>query len=152
MALNIGQSFNGEEQIFWLSNLTGLTVNEIKTSLRALEEKQIILKNNQVYVQNLNNIVDNYSSSDLFRKSIQRKFLEIAIDKMQTLPVEDRLNGALTFTIESRLIPKLKRKIDSFLREINGWAQAESQSHNQLCNLVLALYPLSIHNKGTAAT
>lgn len=76
------------------------------------------------------------------KKTIQKKFLKEAIRKIDEVDLEHRLNGTLTFTVDPRLLPKLKSRIAQFMQELNAMAVAQSAQASVVYNCTLALYPL----------
>lgn len=76
------------------------------------------------------------------KKNIQKKFLVEAYKKIDEVEIDKRLNGTLTFTVDPKVLPKIKQKIARFMTEINGLCHAESNKVSEVYNLTLALYPL----------
>ena len=62
---------------------------------------------------------------------------------MDGVDIDKRLNGKLTFSLDPKLLPKIKKKIARFMAELNGFSMSESQSEMEIHNLTIALYPLN---------
>lgn len=79
----------------------------------------------------------------LNKRALQKEFLSLASESLESVVPDRRLNGTLTFSLDQRLLPNVKNKIDTFLRELNGWIMAESSKMDAVYNFTVALYPLS---------
>lgn len=116
----------------------------VKKSLERLRKKGLVVENNLAYSLKIAQVSDDLPlATTNLKKNIQKKFLKEAILKIDQTPIDQRLNGTLTFPLDPKLLPKIKKRIASFMTEINGFSVAQGSSNTSVYNLTIALYPLT---------
>lgn len=75
-------------------------------------------------------------------KKVQIEFLEKAIRSIHDVPIENRDNTTITFSIDRKLIPELKEEIARFRKNISYLVANKSLEDTDVYNISIALYPL----------
>jgi uncharacterized protein (TIGR02147 family) len=133
-----------EKSALGLHAVVGFAHGEIEESLQAMSACGLIEKTPDGYKKLQPQYSDDpFDPTSGGKLQTQKAFLDFAIQALQQVPVEHRLNGTLTMTMDQKLIERVKRKIDVFLRELNGWVAAESRTTDSLYSFTVALYPMT---------
>ncbi len=115
----------------------------LKLKLNRLKSLGLIEQGPEGFSLKIKQVSDDIpSATNNLKKNIQKEFLNEAIRKMDSVGIDKRLNGTLTFALDPKLLPKVKKKIARFMTELNGFSMSESQSEMEIHNLTIALYPL----------
>lgn len=75
-------------------------------------------------------------------KKVQIQFLEKAICSVRDVPVEDRDNTTITFSVDYKLLPEIKEEIARFRKHISYLVTNKSSRDTDIYNMSIALYPL----------
>lgn len=90
---------------------------------------------------NVSNSNGHYTSLAL--RKLQKQILNLAIDALETIPVEQRLQGSMTIAIDQSLVPSAKEKIVAFQRALATSLQEESQKKNALYQVSVSFFPIA---------
>ncbi len=134
-----------------LEKVLNLDAKTIHKTIDELVKRNIIIKTNEGYTHFARQVADDpisstQASSDN-KKNLQKEFLLQALSHLENTPIQDRLNGTLTFSLDADLLNAAKQKVDSFFKELNAWAMAESKKMDSVYNCTIALYPALIQKK-----
>jgi uncharacterized protein (TIGR02147 family) len=129
-----------------ISELVGrldMDIVDVKIILDRLIEQDLVERYDMEYSLKVKQVADEIPAITCqVKKTIQKKFLSEAINKIDEVDIEKRLNGTLTFPMDMKVLPKVKQRIARFMAELNGLCAAESAQVSEVYNLTLALYPL----------
>ncbi len=127
-----------------LSKYFGINKSQIESSLAHLQKHNLIFKNEAggFEVKIPQTADDPFVKTNDEKKKLQLEFLNKAKQAILSVPQEKRLNGTLSFTVDEKLLNKLKTKIDLFLRELNAWSSVNSKRTDTIYNFSIALYPV----------
>lgn len=131
---------------YWISRrLNGkASANEIAAALQfLLSEGFIEKKSDGKYVATDHMVLSSDEVKSLAVRNYHRQMLEQAKECLESLPLEMREFGALTFILPESAIEELKFKIKAFRRDLHTWAiQAAQQSNeNVVVQTNIQMYP-----------
>ncbi len=75
-------------------------------------------------------------------RSLQRQILQLAMGALDTVPMDERDQSALTFAIASERLPEYRELLRSFRRKVSKLATL-SQPRDRVYHLSLSLFPVS---------
>lgn len=134
-----------------LQTLLNLDSSAIEKTIAELLRRNILVKTKDGYAQFAKQVADdpiNTSSKTAeHKRNLQKEFLLQALSHLEKTPIEHRLNGTLTFSLDSELTNVAKQKVDGFFKELNAWAMSESKKMDSVYNCTIALYPALIQKK-----
>lgn len=129
----------------WAARVLGTTVTEIHMALERLQRVGLlrIEKDQSWTVLSPNNTgVTNMDSTSIARRQLQSQVLSMAIRALDENSIEERKNVSVTFAMNSRLLPKAKKRIDHFRQDLCA-ALDEGGPYDQVYHLAIALYPVT---------
>ncbi|MEN0059925.1 MAG: TIGR02147 family protein [Bdellovibrio sp.] len=85
----------------------------------------------------------NIPSTNEALQKMQTQFLEKAIGAIGEVPYHQRGQATLTFSLDPKLLPKLKDEIMQFLQKVNTRASTENRVPSEVYNLSVSLYPVT---------
>lgn len=128
----------------WVSHKLGIGVSEVKIALERLGRLQLLeIKEDGSWVNKSGNntTVGNEFSALAFR-TLQKQVLEMAIQALETIPMEERDQSSMTMAIDTKLLPEAKVMIRKFRRQLCKLLQS-NKSPDQVYQLGISLYPLT---------
>lgn len=137
---------------YWISRrITGKTnLHEISQALQFLIKEGFIEKTDASgYAAKDKMILTQDEVKNLAIRAYHRSMLEQAKEKLESLSVEEREFGALTFVLPESAISELKYKLKTFRGEIHTWAMqvATQQDSDVIVQVNYQMYP---HTKKVA--
>lgn len=137
---------------YWISRrITGkANLTEITQALQFLVKEGFIEKTEtSEYTTKDNMVLTQDEIKSLAIRAYHRSMLEQAKEKLESLPLEEREFGALTFVLPESAISELKFKLKNFRREIHTWAMqvATQQESDVIVQVNYQMYP---HTKKVA--
>lgn len=137
---------------YWISRrITGKTnLHEISQALQFLIKEGFIEKTDASgYEAKDKMILTQDEVKNLAIRAYHRSMLEQAKEKLESLSVEEREFGALTFVLPESAIGELKYKLKTFRGEIHTWAMqvATQQDSDVIVQVNYQMYP---HTKKVA--
>jgi uncharacterized protein (TIGR02147 family) len=123
----------------WIANRLGITQQEARASLERLERLRILSPGSK-----FKQISDPISAtSEIPSQAIQRfhrGILGLAIEKLASVPVEQRDYSVITFAGNTKKMKRVKELIENFQNEISE--MMESSEHDQVYSLACQIFPL----------
>lgn len=133
--------------IHWISNSLGLTKKKVIDAINRMEKLNLIKKENGFYVNNRN--FTSSITSKTFSKSHrdqQKQLLEKAITALEEVPCDIRSQSSMTMAIDRKKLVEAKELIKEFRRNL-AYFLTESNDLNDVYNLSISLYPLTMFHK-----
>ncbi|WP_373997878.1 TIGR02147 family protein [Bdellovibrio bacteriovorus] len=118
-----------------------------KSLLRLLNARLIHRNADGHIVQVVRQVTDSPGAINSKKSEMQKQFLRLASERIDTVTPENRLNGTLTFSLNKNTLPKIKKEADRFLREMNSLAMEEASEPDCVYNLQISLYPLGFQKE-----
>lgn len=136
---------------YWISRrLNGrATATEIAQALQFLTKEGFIVREEGKFVAKDNMVLSSDEVKSLAIRNFHRLMLEQAKETLESLPVEEREFGALTFVLPESALTELKFKMKQFRRELHTWAMqvANEQGGEIVVQVNSQMYP---HTKKVA--
>lgn len=76
-------------------------------------------------------------------KHLQSQVLDMAKNALNDVPIEERDQGTITFSIPTSLMPVAKEKIKKFRRELDMFFQKSGLPQDEIYQFTTSLYPVS---------
>lgn len=128
----------------WMAKRLSLTVTEVHLALERLERLQYIKKDDsrgyQVCENNLSTLSHDFTNAAF--KKLQMQILTKAIEAVETIPLEQRLQTSLSIALNRDDLPKLKEMIHRFRREVNAFLESH-ESKQDVYHFSVSLYPVT---------
>lgn len=86
--------------------------------------------------------VDMENTSE-FKKDLQIQILLKAIEAIENTPKPERQNLSLTMSVNKRDIPKAKKMINDFGKDLMDYLQRDGREHDEVYQCTLSLFPLT---------
>jgi uncharacterized protein (TIGR02147 family) len=90
---------------------------------------------------NVSNSSGQYTSIAL--RKLQSQVLNLALNALENIPVEKRLQGSMTLAIDQELVPSAKEKIVAFQRALATYLQEESRTKNSVYQITVSFFPVT---------
>lgn len=127
----------------WMSQRLGVELSELKTALKVLQEKGLIkFENGQWTSLNISTDWFDSDETEISKMKHQQDTLRRAINSIDRVRFDKRENAALTIALNSKDIPWLKEKVESFLAEIKEHVVQEDEC-DQVYQFNVACFPLT---------
>ena len=131
---------------YWISRrITGkASVSEINKALQFLIKEGFIQRSSEGrFVATDNMIFSKDEVKSLAIRNYHRSMLDLAKEKLEDLPIEEREFGALTFVLPESGIQELKYKIKTFRSDLHTWAMqvANEQKGDVIAQVNIHMYP-----------
>lgn len=126
----------------WIAKKLGLSENMIKESLDRLERLHVIDRSVEPWRLNSANLrtTEDVASEALLEFHIRN--LELALDKLKSVPVENRDFSTITIAIDKAKLPFAKGMIRDFRRKLSRLLETGG-TKNEVFQLSIQLFPLS---------
>lgn len=139
-------SFKSDEK--WLAKRLGLNVEVVRTAVQRLQRLKLIeIDGGKWRVLSANNSWTNNEYTTEARRRLQRDFLKMSLDAVESIPFAERDNGSLTIAIDKKRLPEFKEKLKQIRHELNDYFQADGE-FDEVYQLTMSFFPLSKTNKG----
>lgn len=130
---------------YWIARrLTGrASIKEINQALQFLIKNNFIVKNNGRYETNDNMVLSSDEVKNLAIRNYHREMLNQARQSLESLPLEEREFGALTFVLPEDSLIELKFKLKEFRKELHLWAiqAADDKKTENVVQLNFQMFP-----------
>lgn len=126
-----------------LADLFGMSIENVEQTIAYLESHKVLQKdpNGPGYVPtNLTTVQIPYTTE--LRRNLQKKYLEMAQQALEQVPLEKRDNSTLTVAIHTDDIPAMKDIIREARLKIHRLAEKRKNQLNAVYNFSSALYPI----------
>jgi uncharacterized protein (TIGR02147 family) len=137
---------------YWISRrLNGrASIAEITQALQFLVKEGFVVKADGRYASKDNMVLSSDEVRSLAIRNYHRQMLDQAKECLDSLPMEEREFGALTFVLPEGALPEMKYKLKQIRRELHTWAMrvAEEQGGEIVVQVNVQMYP---HTKKVAA-
>jgi len=135
------KSFQSDQE--WIAKRLGLSNIEIEIALQRLAFFGFIDTSRKKWrTAKPNNTWTDLVSTSVNKIFMQKKLLEKATEAVEQVPFARRENASLTIQCSSKMIPKIKRRIDAFLDELDSFIESEGP-HDDVYQTVICFYPLT---------
>ncbi len=140
-----------EEDPYWIARRLNFQVSipEIRSALKFLIDEEYIKRTSSDTLEVAEKILTTPDEiASLSYRNYHRQMLHQAEEALNTIPLEDREFGSVTFILPENAIQELKERIKQFRQEIHHWAVEQSSTNNGelVTQLNIQLYP---HTKNT---
>lgn len=137
--LSLGQIKKAKKDPRWISQQLGITSQMASTAVDRLERMGLLSKHPTLIVQTKAplNVFSNVSSESIQR--YHKQILNLAIEKINEVPVEKRDYSALSFAISAGKIDSIRKVIEEFQKQ----TQEEFEGGDELYMLSVQLFPLT---------
>jgi uncharacterized protein (TIGR02147 family) len=114
---------------YWISRrIYGkASINEITQAVQFLHQEGFLEKVDGKTVMKDNMVLSSDEVRSLSIRNYHRQMLDQAKESLESIPVEEREFGAVTFTIPESAINELKYKLKQFRRDLHTWAMQVSE-------------------------
>lgn len=131
---------------YWIARRVNgkATVNEIGQALQFLLKEGFIERGQDGRFSAKDNMVLTHDEvKSLAIRNYHRAMLDQAKEKLESLPLEEREFGALTFVLPESALSELKYKLKTFRSELHTWAMQVSQEQGGeiVVQVNLQMYP-----------
>jgi plasmid maintenance system antidote protein VapI len=130
----------------WISKELGINLNEVNAALSRLQRLKLLKIQESgewsVLLGDSTNILDP-DYTNIAARRLQTQILEKAVTAIESVSSNQRDNTSVLLAIDSRDLPKIKRLIKEFRRELISYAQKPNKNLDQLYQLAIAFYPLT---------
>lgn len=133
----------------FISERLGIKTMEARAGLERLERLKLIKKNVRGNWVDLNNGFAAYHDglrTTEAQKALMGQMLEIAREKIQTVPLEKRDHSSMTLSVRKKDVPKAKELLKKFRREFTALME-EAGEPDEVYELTMAFYPLTKEKK-----
>jgi len=140
-----------EEDPYWIARRLNFQVSipEIRSALKFLIDEEYIQRSSSNTLEVAEKILTTPDEiASMSYRNYHRQMLHQAEEALNTIPLEDREFGAVTFILPESATQELKERIKKFRKEIHHWAvEQSSTTHGEtVTQLNIQLYP---HTKNT---
>lgn len=135
---------NAHRNLPKLASFLNMSPEELNKTIEFLESHKILQKNQNApgYTPtNLTTVHIPYTSE--LRRGLQKKYLEMAHNALENVPLEKRDNSTLTVAIHTDDLPAIKDIIREARHKINRLAEKRRNQLNAVYNFSSALYPVN---------
>lgn len=130
---------------YWISRriIGKASATEIGQALQFLMKEGFIEKVDGQFRTADNMVLSSDEVKSLAIRNYHRQMLEQAKDSLDSLPIEEREFGALTFVLPEAALTELKYKMKMFRRDLHTWAMqvAEEQEGEIVVQVNAQMYP-----------
>ncbi len=133
-----------------LAEHLGISETEIirgRETLRAMGILKPHPSNSQKLLPSQSTTMEFKSTTQKLR-SIQQKYLEMAIGAVDNVPIEKRENTTLTIALPKKDLQKIKDILKKARKRINSVAQEKTKQADTLYNVTMAIYPVFSEDPG----
>lgn len=137
--LSLGQIKNAKKDSKWISQKLGITNQQASLAVERLE-RMGLLSDHPTMLKQIKDPLN--VTSQVSSESIQRyhkQILNLAIDKLNEVPVQKRDYSALTFAISGGKIDLIRKAIEEFQKQ----TQEDFEGGDDLYMLSVQLFPLT---------
>lgn len=132
-----------EPDLKWVARALGIRVAEARVAMERLERLGYLEIKERTWVDNTDNLTNREDRfSDIAFRRLQHQVLEMALVALEEVPLEKRNHSSMTFSIDSKLLPLAKKKIQEFSWALCECLQASSQ-RDEVYQLGISFYPLT---------
>lgn len=128
----------------WIARTLGVTVNEVNIAVERLQRIGLLeIRDGQwkaVFRRTSSEAIGTATTGA--RRKFQRQILQKAIDALEQTPLGEREQSAMTFSMDSRLMPIAIEEIESFRKNLTAKLGAKV-NHDRVYHLSVSLYPVS---------
>lgn len=131
-----------------LAKRLGLDLYTVTSAIERLKRLSFIEKKRSRYtvLKQSTHWVNPQKTTEV-RRSFQRKIMEAAIDKIDSVDFSKRDNSSVIMSFDTRLMPVVREKITHFRRELNSFIESESRDKKEVYSLAVAFFPLTDDHK-----
>ncbi len=126
-----------------VSRALGISIVEAKDAIERLNRLGLICKNeNGKWIDLTAGFISTISEdlTSTARRHQQKELLKKSIEALESIPVDKRSHTSSTLAINSKDVPKAKKLLDKFRRELSELL-AETQEADQIYTLLLNFFP-----------
>lgn len=148
--LNLAETRGFRWDDAWIAGRLGISVNEVRSAMSRLLRVGIVEKVRGRFrvVKDFVMSPDGIPSEAI--RNYHRQILTKAISALDGQTLDEREISGITFAVDPRLIPALKKELSGFLDEI-GRRYGSGKRAEEVYQLELALFRLSEHEGGKVA-
>lgn len=137
--LSLSQVKKAKKDSKWISQQLGITPPQATLAVERLERMGLLSDHptQLVQIKDSLNVYSNISSESIQR--YHKQILNLAIDKLNEVPVQKRDYSALTFALNAGKIDLIRKAIEEFQKQ----TQEDFEGGDQLYMLSVQLFPLT---------
>lgn len=134
----------------YIARRLGLHSEEVADALNRLERMNFIeINHNRIEIKKPNTNWSNTSSTTVARQDLQKSLLTKAMEAIEEVPYESRLNGSLTVSIRSSRLPEFRQKLTQIRSELDAFFQPneDESEFDEVYQLNMSFFPLTKKDK-----
>jgi uncharacterized protein (TIGR02147 family) len=137
------EGFESDER--WIAKTLGITYSEVvEARERLIRLSMLEITPEGKWIDNSGNVSNSSGQyTTIALRKLQSQVLNLALNALETVPVEKRLQGSMTLAIDQSLVPAAKDKIIAFQRALATSLQEESRSKNSVYQITVSFFPVT---------
>ncbi len=125
----------------WIANRLGLPMLRVQSVLQHLEDRGYIAKKSEKFIKLKSNLSTTKEISSSAIREGHKKIMELAINKIDTIPVDQRFYFSSSIAVTMEKLPLAKEMIRRFSRELNK--VLETTESTEVYHYGFQLYPVT---------
>ena len=136
------EHFKGDHK--WIAKSLGITTHEVRAAVERLLRLDFLeITEDNIWIDTLGdaNNPGNEFTAPAMRK-LQKQVLEKAIDALENVPYEERIQSSITLPVSRARAAEAKQKVLDFMNELDTFLR-EDPEKDEVYNMSFSLYPIS---------
>ncbi len=127
----------------WIAKKLDVHTIEVEDAINRLCKLEILSidPSGELIIASQNFNWNNDAKTTYARKTLQKVYLQQAIEAIDSVDFSERENSSLTVSIPVSLLPELKKEIQNFKNKIDRLCESQSEK-NEVYQLCIALFPV----------
>ncbi|WP_413569867.1 TIGR02147 family protein [Bdellovibrio sp. HCB117] len=134
-----------QSDVAWIQTRLGLSANETQEAVDRLLRLDMLVKADDGKWKDNSDHVSNGTPNGTAdaRRDLQKQILNLALDALDDIPVEERLQSSMTMAVSKNQIEKAKQGIVTFQRAFATLLQEESEKKDSVYKLSISFFPVT---------
>ncbi|MGE0763108.1 MAG: TIGR02147 family protein [Bdellovibrionales bacterium] len=129
--------------IIWIAKRLGLSKIEVEAAVKRLETFGLLKIDGENWsVTHTNISFTGIQQTNEAKRFLQKKYLEMAHNAIDKHTLDERFNGSLTIQCSPELLPAIKRRMDTFINQLEKFIASQGP-HDDVYQVVVGCYPLT---------
>ncbi|WP_374074629.1 TIGR02147 family protein [Bdellovibrio bacteriovorus] len=147
--LELTRTKDFKPNVTWIQQQLEISEEQTEAAIERLFRLNLLIKNEQgQWIDNsehATNGTPEFTAQAL--RHLQKQILQLAVNALETVPVEERLQSSMTMAVSRDQIAKAKQNIVTFQRAFATLLQEESSSKDAVYQLSVSFFPLTKNNE-----
>jgi uncharacterized protein (TIGR02147 family) len=143
--LELIRTKNFKPDIRWIASKLGINYLEVQAAVDRLQNLDFLV------IDASGEWIDQIDCSEIYaheftsiaQKHLQKQILKKAVDAIDEVPLKERVQSSMTLAIPKSKVESARKRIRSFLAEMEKELQAEGEEMDSVYHLTTALYPVT---------